>query len=399
MKIHGFDNIFADSLFGASLNQFQGLENLANAALQRGIDAYVQKDYEQAVANFKRAMGLGRSSAFAADAAQFLAMAYLGLNDRENAVKAYRSGIQIDPYRDDLRFQLGNLYFSDKKYEEAAGQYAEAVRVNPTAANRYAFGQALIELGRYAEAESQYNEIQRISPQEAGGYLGMGLLLRRKGEHPAAILQFERALALDNSLHEARLQIGFSRADLGEIGEATEMARNLERLNQNELAATLKGYISKVDPPRMVLALSGSTFPFPLGRGTPVIALGSYLAQPNATKTLSIQIAFSKPMDRAAIENPANWRISRAAGEGPGQAYNFGLPVPATEVTLSPLPTAVTWDDKNLTATVYFTVTQNAAANGTIDPAHIEFRFFGNDRYGLTMNPRSDQFTGFRGVY
>jgi len=399
MKLEVYDSIGAESLFSAMLTRSNGLEGLANAALQRGIDAYVQKDYKRAVADFKRAVGLGRGSAFAADAAQFLAMAYLALDDRENAVKAYRSGIQIDPYRDDLRVKLGNLYFADKNYEEAAGQYAEAVRVNPTAANRYALGQALIELGRYAEAEAQYNEIQRISPQEAGGYLGMGLLLRRKGEHTAAILQFERALALDGSLHEARLQIGFSRADLREIGEATEMARNLERLGQDGLAATLKDYIYRVDPPRMVLALSGSTFPFPMGRGTPVIALGSYLAQPNASKTLSIQIAFNKQMDRAAIENPANWRIGRAAGEGPGQAYNFGLPVPATEVTLSPLPTAVTWDDKNLTATVYFTVTQNAAANGTIDPAHIEFRFFGKDRYGLTMNPRYDQFTGFRGVY
>ncbi len=399
MKTDSYGQIVTDSLFSAMLTRSNGLEGLANAALQRGIDAYVQKDYERAVADFKRAVGLGRGSAFAADAAQFLAMAYLALDDKENAVKAYLSGIQIDPYRDDLRVKLGNIYFADKKFEEARAQYAEAVRVNPSAANRYALGQALIELGRYAEAEVQYNEIQRLTPKEAGGYLGMGLLLRRKGEHNAAILQFERALSLDGNLHEARLQIGFSRADLREIEEASEIARYLERLEQNELAATLKDYIYRADPPRMVLALSGGSFPFPMGRGTPVVAFGSYLAQPNASKTLSIQIAFSKAMDRAAIENPANWRIGRAAGEGPGQAYNFGLPVPATEVQLSPLPIAVTWDDKNLTATVYFTVTQNATADGTIDPAHIEFRFFGKDEYGLTMNPRYDQFTGFRGVY
>ncbi len=65
------------------LTRVNGLEGLANAALQRGIDAYVQKDYERAVADFKRAVGLGRGSAFAADAAQFLAMAYLALDDRK----------------------------------------------------------------------------------------------------------------------------------------------------------------------------------------------------------------------------------------------------------------------------------------------------------------------------
>jgi polyisoprenoid-binding protein YceI len=58
----------------------------------------------------------------------------------------------------------------------------------------------------------------------------------------------------------------------------------------------------------------------------------------------------------------------------------------------------VTWDEKNLAATVYFTVTQNAAANATIDPSHIEFKFSGRDIYGLNMNSKFDQFTGFSGV-
>lgn len=59
----------------------------------------------------------------------------------------------------------------------------------------------------------------------------------------------------------------------------------------------------------------------------------------------------------------------------------------------------MTWDEKNLTATVYFTVTQNTAANATIDPSHIEFMFSGRDIYGLKMNPKADQFTGFSGVF
>ena len=106
----------ADSLFSATLTPSNGLENLANAALQRGIDAYTRQDYEGAVKEFKRSVGMGRSTSFAADAAQYLAMSYLQLGDTENAVKAYQSAFQVDPYRDDIHVKLGNLYFSQGKY-------------------------------------------------------------------------------------------------------------------------------------------------------------------------------------------------------------------------------------------------------------------------------------------
>jgi hypothetical protein len=103
-------------------------------------------------------------------------------------------------------------------------------------------------------------------------------------------------------------------------------------------------------------------------------------------------------MDRESIENPANWLISRAAGQGPGQSYNFGMRVPATEVSIKPIPDAVTWDEDNLTASVYFTITQNASGTGTLDPSHIEFKFSGKDIYGLAMDTQCDQFCGFSGV-
>ncbi len=390
---------YADSLFSATLTRSNGLEGLANAALQRGIDRFMKQDYEGAVREFKRSVGLGRGSAFAADAAQYLAMTYLKLEDPDNAAKAYQSALQVDPYRDDIRVALGNLYFSQGKHEDARVQYAEAVRLNPSTANRYALGQALIELGRFAEAETQYNEIQRLSPGEAGGYLGMGLTYSRQGQHEEAIRQFREAVNRDDDLFEAYAQMGYSYADLGDMESAQNTVKTLERLNQSELADTLSRYMYKVDPPRMMFAQSESTFPFSLGKGTPLVALNSYLMNPGASKTVSIQIQFDKQMDRESIENTVNWQIGRAAGSGPGQAYNFGLPIAPTEAKLPPIPSAVTWDEKNLTATVYFTVTQNASSTATIDPAHIEFKFSGKDVYGLKMNPKFDQFSGFSQVY
>jgi len=388
----------SDSLFSATLTQSNGLESLANAALQRGIDAYTNQDYEGAVKEFKRSVGLGRSSSFAADAAQYLAMTYLKLEDPENAIKAYKSALQVDPYRDDIHVKLGNLYFSQEKYENARAEYAEAVRLNPTPVNRYSLGQAYIELGRYSDAETQYSEIQRLAPQEAGGYLGMGLTYSRQDKHEEAIRQFRQAISRDEKLYDAYAQLGYSYADMGDMESAQNIVDTLEGIDQAALADTLSRYMYKVDPPKMMFAQSTSTFSFSLGKGMPLVALNSYLANPNASKTLSIQIQFDKEMDRDSIENPLNWQISRATGQGPGQAYNFGLPISPNEAKLPSIPSAVTWDEENLTASVYFTVTQNAASNATIDPSHVEFKFSGKDIYGLKMNPKFDQFSGFNDV-
>ena len=375
-----------------------GLENLANAALQRGINSYTNGDYEGAVKDFKRAVGLGRNSTYGVESAQYLAMSYLQLEDTDNAIKAYQTAIQIDTSRDDSHVKLGNLYFSQEKYEEARVEYAEATRINPSTVNRYSLGQAYLELGRYEDAQGQFNEIQRLSPLEAGGYLGMGLTLSRQGRHEDALDQFEEALSRNSNLYDAYAQIGYAYADMGDMENAQKMVSHLEGVEQTDLADTLSRYMYKVDPPKMVFAHSSSTFLFSMGRGTPLVALNSYLMNADASKTLSMTIQFDKAMDRESVENPLNWQIGRAAAGGPGQSYNFGMRIPSTEVTPRTIPDTVTYDPENLTATVYFTIKQNSAANGTIDPSHIEFKFSGTDIYGQKMNPKFDQFSGFNNV-
>jgi tetratricopeptide (TPR) repeat protein len=390
---------FSDSLFSATLTQSNGLESLAANAMQRGIDAYMGGDFETAVKEFNRSAGLGRYSSYGVQAYQYLAMSHLQLEDPEGAIKAYQQAIQLDPTRDDSHVSLGNLYYAQSRYDEARSEYAEAVRINPSNPNRYSLGQAYLELGRYEDATAQFSEIIRTSPQQAGGYLGMGMTYSRQKRFADAIQQFKEAVDRDPGLSEGYSEMGYAYADMGDMDSAQTMVKQLESMDQAELADTLSRYMYKVDPPKMVFAKSSGTFPFSLGTGMPLVALNSYLINANASKTLSVKIQFDKQMDRDSIENPLNWQISRTIGQGPGQAYNFGLPISPDEARLSPIPSAVTWDADNLTATVYFAVTQNAAVNATIDPSHIEFKFSGTDVYGLDMNPKFDQFSGFSGVF
>ena len=376
----------------------QQLESLANGALQSGIDRFVRGDYKGAVQEFQRSVGLAQFSSYAVDAASYLAQAYLQLDKTEKAIDAYQRAVDLDPLRDDTRIELGNLFYSLERYDDARQQYEEAVRINPSAGNRFALGQAYLKSGRFSDAEAQFRIISRMEPDSPNGPFGMGQTYGEQGRYEEAIRRFEMAIDLDRNFHDAYAEMGYAYADLGDIDRAQEQVDFLD-IHSPELADILSRYIYKVENPKFSFVHASSTFPHYLSFRTPVALLDSYLADPGAEQLFTMKFQFSKEMDRDSVENVHNWYILRSAAAGAGQAYNYGLPVPDTEIQPPLFPELVIYDAEGLSATVYFKLTQNAAADGTIDPAHIEFRFNGTDDFGQTMDDSFDQFTGFSGIF
>jgi tetratricopeptide (TPR) repeat protein len=369
---------------------------MSNRALSSGIDLYMQKNYEGAVKEFQRAVGLAPQGAYAADASNYMANAYLKLNQTEKAIKTYQTSIQLNPYRDDTHITLGNLYYALGRYKEAEGQYKEAVRLNPSDNNHYALGQAYLELEQFSAADREFNTVKRLSPSKPNGDFGLGLVYSRRGDPEKALRFFQAALDRKSDFFDAYAEMGFAYADMGRIDEAQEIVDQLES-KAPELAETLGQYIYEVKSPKLSLVYS-TDFMYKRSMNTPVASLNTYLANAGASKTLTMKFIFDKRMDRESVENTINWTINRTSGGGPGGTYNFGLPVADTEVDLALHPKHVFYDAKALTAVVTFTINQNDTANGTIDPSHIQFTFSGKDEFGLKMDPTADQFSGFSGI-
>jgi len=384
-------------LFNVASQSSAQLESLAGSALESAIDKYMNKDYQGAVQDFQRAIGLAPSSAYSVDAANYMAQAYLQQGDAENAIKAYKTGIRLNPYRDDTHTQLANLYFAEGRYDEAIAEYKEAVRLNPSTANYYSLGQGYLGAGQYGNAQTQFNEVISLQPQDPAGYYGLGQAYVQQGRYEDALRQFETAILRDGKFYDAYAEIGYAYADMGMMDEAQAQVDFLETVNPS-LAANVSGYMYKVDAPKILYATADSTFGYALVNNTSLAALDSYLVNAEASKTFTMVFQFDKQMDRETVENRSNWQISRSTQSGPGQAYNYNMPVANTEVTPHPVPENIYWDETKLAATVTFTITQNAAADGTIDPSHIEFKFSGKDAYGRGMNTDFDQFMGFSGV-
>lgn len=384
-----------DNLFITAYQKQQSLETLSNNALRAGMDAYRKKDYETAAKAFKQAVDMAPQSPLAGDASNYLAMSYLKLEDSEKAIEAYQRWMQLKPDQADPHIKLGNLYFSQEKHKEAEKEFEEAVRLDPNAKNIYSLGQAYLFLERYSEAEAEFRKVQRLMPQDPGGHYGMGLAYSKQGRYEKAIEMFDQAIRLDREFYDAYAEKGYAYADMGDM-EAAEKIVEFLKDEKPELSNTLSQYMYKVEPPKIEFAaMFDSTFNYQFSRKTPVSLLDSYLENANTEKTFKMVFVFGKGMDRSSVEDPLNWMIQRTWLDGAGTSYNYGLPIPDTEVNVPTFPDHVHYDPDSLSATVYFTIKQNASADGTIDPSHIEFKFNGTDKWGLSMDKSADQFTGF----
>ena len=116
-----------NALFSANLSQQDQLDTLSNSALSRGIDFYQKGNYDAAVKEFQRSIALSPNSSYTQDSYDYLAQSLLNLNRTDDAIKAYKQAIKHDPTNDSYHVNLGNIYFSVGRYDDAAAEYNQAV--------------------------------------------------------------------------------------------------------------------------------------------------------------------------------------------------------------------------------------------------------------------------------
>jgi len=194
----------SDNLFSAVGNQYNGMETLANQALNSGIGKFQAKDYEGAAADFKRAFGLSPYSNFAYEATKYGSLAYQALGEPDSAIRMYEQAISVNQTDDRLHLEMGNLLFGQDRFGEAIASYEEAVRTYDDSTNRFSLGQAYMRTGRHGDAERQFEKIiQRGGLESRNGHFGMGQSLRSRKKYDEAIKQFELAIGKDREFSAA----------------------------------------------------------------------------------------------------------------------------------------------------------------------------------------------------
>lgn len=114
----------------------------------------------------------------------------LALEDAQpdEAMRAYRQTIALDPTDADARANLGRLLHSDGCLEEAEAEFRRALRQDPchtTAA--FNLGVALQDQGRWAEAAEAYERVLEIDPGFASAHFNLAKVSETLGDEAAAL--------------------------------------------------------------------------------------------------------------------------------------------------------------------------------------------------------------------
>lgn len=391
------DGVGTSNLFSLSAEQEAKREGIARNALRSAVDAFQKKNYDEALTKFKQAAGIAPRSSATVTAYNFMAQIYQTKDDLKSAIEVTKKAVEIDGKNLDTQIALGNLYILNKQPEEARAVYEKALQIDAGASTRYYLGQAYMQSGDYGSAELQFNKIKELQPNSPYGDFGLGQTYAKQGRHAEAIKAFEAAISRKPDYWEAYSEMGYVYVDSGDFDKAKEIATQLGNQYKDALSLSLNAYILQRTPPKMDARLSTGTFLASLAPGTALPVLGAGLTAANSRQLTSIVFSFDQAMERSSVENVLNWSISRADGPKLSDTYNFGGPIASTEVQLPGTPVSVSYDSLKRTATVYFNIYQNAAANGTIDPSHIKFTFNGVGANGVEIDSAADEYTGFSG--
>ena len=166
---------------GTTLLFAQGNQEAANLT-REGIEASKAKDWDKAIAAFKRAAQL-----------------------EERYAPNLASALQ----------QRATVYVSQQKFQEAIADYSEALKVksnDPDIFERRAYAE--MQLKDYDKALHDYNEAIKLSPEEPKYYQVRALIHQTKNNFKAAMADVDKTLKLDPNNVDAQQRKRFLDAKL-----------------------------------------------------------------------------------------------------------------------------------------------------------------------------------------
>lgn len=151
--------------------------------LKKGQDAYLNKDYQAAIKNFKKSIAINPSYG----AYNGLAASYDAFGKKLLAIEYYSKSLSLNRDNSDTHLFLGNLYNKISEYELAIAQFNRAADLNPQdflAMNGAALSYR--KLGNYKKSLEHYNLSLSVRYNEPA-LEGMGIAYSFLGDYDKAI--------------------------------------------------------------------------------------------------------------------------------------------------------------------------------------------------------------------
>lgn len=135
-------------------------------------------------------------------------------------------------------FTLGNIYANENRNREAADQYREVVRREPSnTAALAAEVQALIDASAWTDALPPARDYAHYKPDDPSGRIMLGTVYQQLGEYAQAEPELKRGAAGAPDDFEARYQLGLVLARLGKPAQALPQLQKAVALKPGDRSA------------------------------------------------------------------------------------------------------------------------------------------------------------------
>lgn len=154
------------------------------------------------------------------------------------AITEAQSAVAAAPEDPVLRDTLGSLEAQRQQWDDAEGQFKEAVRLNPTFAEAHLhFGLTLMMQQKITDAVQELKTAADLSPQSATIQVDLAQSLIASGDNTSAIPVLQRVLALDPSSRDAKYQIALAYQGSGEESKAIPFFQQVLAADPNHAPA------------------------------------------------------------------------------------------------------------------------------------------------------------------
>jgi tetratricopeptide (TPR) repeat protein len=127
----------------------------------------------------------------------FLAGAYLGLRQDDDAIAALHKQIEINPYDEYAYNALGRAYWQERKYDEAVTAFNKQIEINPLDKFAHAgLGAMYSEWHKYDLAAPELEKAASLTPDNAELQVSLGDAYLNLGQDDKALATFDHAVEL-----------------------------------------------------------------------------------------------------------------------------------------------------------------------------------------------------------
>ncbi|MEO5356019.1 MAG: tetratricopeptide repeat protein [Nitrospirae bacterium YQR-1] len=161
---------------------------------------------------------------------------YINNSKWRNETSVWEDNVRKEPLHHYVHILLGNVYLSNKRFEDAAKQYRIALNLNPEdPINHNNIGNIYLRNGDVAGAFKEFSEALRLKPDYAEARNNLGNAYIAKKDMDAARVEYENALKIKPDYVEALTNLGSVHLKQGKPDEALKYYEKALKINPDSV--------------------------------------------------------------------------------------------------------------------------------------------------------------------